>query len=372
MNTLQTLNFQGNHREIGQQHGEECKNLIKDFLGDLRENAATRIKIKYDEKLMNDWIRKDLAYSIEYDALLFDELVGIAEGANLDILDIVFLNAFLDIVNARDDRSAANLLGCTSFAAMPGSTIDNKAYIGQNFDMEGFYNKYRILMRISSINEPSCLVYSYSGVIGCAGLNSQGIGLCINFLHPRDATFGSLYPFRVRKILSQNRIGDAIGASTIGTRAGGVNYLIGDNSGLAVNVETTANEHDIFFSKKGILAHTNHYLSSHLRNYDLLLWDSTYNSGISRRGSTITRYITAIRFLEKNWGSIKLDTLKELASDQTNFPFSICCVGLNSENDLLQGETNASFFLDLQERNMHICYGIPSNEKTYRVIPVRE
>jgi len=370
MNGIRVIDFHGSHREIGKQHGEECRNLINDFLGDLRENVITRIKAKYDEKLMQDWIRKDWAYSVEYDSLLNDELEGIALGANMEVLEIVFLNAFLDIVNARDDRSAATLLGCTSFAATQEATKDNKVYIGQNYDMEAFYNKYKILMRISATNEPINLIYSYAGIVGCAGLNSEGIGLCINFLHARDAAFGSLYPFRVRKILSQTRIGDAIGASTIGARAGGVNFLIGDKSGLVVSVETTAKEHDIIFARKGILAHTNHYLSPHLRNYDLLIWDSTYDSGISRRGSTITRYITAMRFLEKNWGDITIEKLKELASDQTNFPFSICCSGLDTDSDLLRGETNASFLLDLQERNMAICSGIPSAGKTYRVIPV--
>lgn len=370
MNDIKVMDFCGSHREIGIQHGEECRGLIKDFLGDLRENAITRIKTKFDEKLMRDWIRKDWAYSIEYDSLLNDEILGIAEGANMDVLDIVFLNAFLDIVNARDDRTAATLLGCTSFAATQDATKDNKVYIGQNYDMEAFYNKYKILMRISAVNEPTSLIYSYTGVIGCAGLNSKGIGLCINFLHARDATFGSLYPFRVRKILNQTRIGDAIGAATIGIRAGGVNFLIGDKSGLVVNVETTSKEHDIIFPKDGILAHTNHYISPHTRNYDLLIWDSTYDSGISRRGSTITRYITAMHFLEENWGDITIEKLKELALDQTNFPFSICCIGLDTDSDLLRGETNASFLLDLKEGSMAICYGIPSAEKKYHVIPV--
>ena len=77
-----------------------------------------------------------------------------------------------------------------------------------------------------------------------------------------------------------------------------------------------------------------------------------------------------MRFLEKNWGDITIEKLKELASDQTNFPFSICCSGLDTDSDLLRGETNASFLLDLQERNMAICSGIPSAGKTYRVIPV--
>lgn len=370
MNELRVFDFYGTHREIGRQHGEEFKIKIKDFLGDLRENVIMRIKAKYDEKLMQDWLRKDWAYSVEYDSLLNEELEGIAEGANVKALDIVFLNAFLDIVNARDDRSAATLLGCTSFGVTQEVTNGNKVYIGQNYDMEAFYNKYKILMRVSTVNEPVSLIYSYVGVLGCAGLNSEGIGLCINFLHARDATFGSLYPFRVRKILSQGRIGDAIGASTIGVRAGGVNFLIGDKSGIVVNVETTAKEHDILFTDDGIVAHTNHYLSPHLRDFDLLLWDSTYDSGISRRGSTVIRHLTAIQFLKKNRGGISLEKLKILMSDQTNFPFSICCIGLDADSDFLRGETNASFVLDLQEGDMIICSGIPATVKTYHSIPV--
>lgn len=370
MNSINVVEFRGSHQEIGEQHGEEFRSLIRNFLGDLRENASIRIKAKFDEKIMQDWMRKNWAYSVEYDPLLGKELEGIAKGADVKTLDIVFLNAFLDIVNARDDRSAATLLGCTSFAATHDATKDGKTYIGQNYDMEAFYNKYRILMRISGDNEPTSLVYSYAGIVGCAGLNSEGIGVCINFLHTRDATFGTLYPLRVRKILSQSRIGDAIGASTIGVRAGGVNFLIGDKSGFAINVETTSKKHDIIFSKGGVLAHSNHYLSPHLRDYDLLIWDTTYDSGISRRGSTIIRYAITFRFLEKNRGNISIETLKELVLDKTNFPFSVCCNGLNTDDDLVRGETNASFFMDLKEGNMHICYGVPSENKEYQIIPV--
>ena len=130
--------------------------------------------------------------------------------------------------------------------------------------------------------------------------------------------------------------------------------------------------HDIIFSPNDYLVHTNHYISPFLRNFDLLLWDFSFNSNISRRGSTIVRYITAIRFFEKNSGSITLDILKALLADQTNYPFSISCSGLQSESKLLRGETNASIIMDLQEGIMHYCDGIPTLNSHYQAIEIVE
>ena len=232
MNKIRVFNFQGSHRDIGRQQGEEFKHSILEFIGELKENAHLRIKYKLTEKNLQNWLRKDYAYCLEYAPELGDEVVGLAEGANVDPLDIIFLNAFLDIVNARDDKTAANLLGCTSFAVSPENTIDSKTYIGQNYDMESFYNKHKVIIRLKLPEEPQTLIYTYMGILGCIGMNSDGGGLCINFLHSRDSSFGSLYPFRVRKILQQSRLGDSIGAATLGIRAGGINYLFGHKSGL--------------------------------------------------------------------------------------------------------------------------------------------
>lgn len=359
---LRVIELSGTHRQIGEAYGEECKDGIQEFLNLLKENVKQRIKARFDDKLLYDLLRKHWAFSIEYAPELQDEIEGLARGAGLSVLDIVFLNAFLDIVNTRDDRVAANVLGCTSFGATKTATEDGKCYIGQNYDMEAFYKKYMLLLKIKSPENPDCLVFTYQGIIGCNGINSDKIGVCINFLHARDSTFGIVYPFVVRKILSQRRIGDAIGAATVGYRAGGTNYMIGDSSsGLIFDVETSSRDHDIIFPTQGIIAHTNHYLSLRMQKYDLVVWDSTYDSPITRRGSTIIRWYVANETLQRLSGHISIDTLKNIACDQTNSPFSICCTGNPSDSDFIRGETNASIIFDLENTTMYLAPGNPRN-----------
>ena len=196
---IRLLQLKGTPREIGRGHGEQYRDLIRQFLELLRENLEMRTRIKAGPKRIQDLVRKYWAYSTEYDLELEEEVEGIAEGSGLNIMDIMFLNAFLDLVNTRDGRIAATLLGCTSFGVSPEVTTDRWCYIGQNYEMEAFYKRFMILLEVNPLHKPSCLVYTYAGVVGCAGLNSAGIGLCINFLHPKDAGYGIVYPFIMRK-----------------------------------------------------------------------------------------------------------------------------------------------------------------------------
>lgn len=351
--------FSGSHREIGRAHGEENRELIAEFLGMLRENSEAKVRVKAGRKLMSDLLRKHWSYSIEYDANLGEEIEGIAEGAKLDLFEIVYLNAFLDIINTRDDRVAAALLGCTSFGVNKEASKNSGCIVGQNYDMEAFYRKFTVIQEIAPSNEPAVLVYTYVGIVGCAGMNNRGLGLAINFLHPNDASYGVVYPFVVRKILSQERIGDAIGAATIGYRAGGTNFLIGDKEGMLFDIETSARDHDILFPNRGVLAHSNHYISSKMQKYDLVVWDGSYDSSIPRRGSTMLRWYVVDQALKNNSGSIDIAYLSNLCCDHTNYPFSVCFHGDEHEADLFRGETNGTMILDLHEVKMHFTAGSP-------------
>lgn len=362
MPEIRLLTLRGSPKEIGRSHGEEYRDLITEFHGLLAENLRARSRIKVDDKPLADLLRKNASFSAEYSPELYDEVIGIAEGAKLTIEQVFLLNSFLDILNTRDSRTASALLGCTSFGACGEATVAGKCLIGQNYEMESFYKRFATLLKIKTGTGSELLVYSYVGVVGCAGLNSEGIGVCINFLHARDTDHGVVYPFRLRRILDQKRIGDAVGAATIGHRAGGINFLLGDSNGIILDVETSAKRHDILFAETDVLAHSNHYVSPRMQQYDLMVWDASYGSDISRRGSSIIRWHVANKMLAANAGRIDVGVLKSIARNEVNFPFSICCHGLTDATEMLRGETNASMIYDLQDRVMFIAPGKPCQE----------
>ena len=148
---------------------------------------------------------------------------GSPEGADVPFEEILALNAFLDLF---DSLSPAFLeAGCTTLMAPGGA---DGAMIGQNYDLPAIFAPAAVLLKVSGGEGPDALVYTSAGMLGCAGLNSAGIGVVINKLVPADAGPGVPYPFVIRRILSREQIGDALNAVGGIRRASGMNYVLCD------------------------------------------------------------------------------------------------------------------------------------------------
>jgi len=340
---------------------------INELIGLLRENLRLRSRVVLSGCDLESYLRRSWVYSQEYSPSLCEEAEGIAEGAGVELLDIVLLNSFLDLVNFRDLKSVSSVAGCSSFVLLDEATEGGEVLMGQNYEMEAFYKPYSVLLDIYCEESGShVLAYSYAGVLACAGLNTTGLGLCINFLHASDASEGVLYPFVARRILDQVNLAEAIGVATIGPRAGGMNFLIGHKNGFACSIETSGRLHDILYPKDGILSHTNHYLSQFLRAIDLMIWDKSYSSSPMRRGSTIARLFFLTKRLHKA-APVTIAKLMEVMAGHESHPFSVCFHGSSEASPLLRGETNAALLFDLSNIGLYIASGCPCCHEFVRI-----
>ncbi|MCK5213351.1 MAG: hypothetical protein KAQ74_05445, partial [Dehalococcoidia bacterium] len=206
------LNLKGTPREIGRQHGEHVRELVHSNLGfymDLWQHmgGVGRNKILADAESFVPFIE-------HYDVDLVEEMRGLAEGAKLELCEVAALNArteltFSCLPNSLKDSSAG---GCTSFGLLPEVTESGHLLIGQNWDWRAEAIGTSVVLQIEQANKPSIVMHAEAGTIGHRGLNSAGLGVCINYIRSELDGFKPGLPFliKLRGILNSARMSDAL------------------------------------------------------------------------------------------------------------------------------------------------------------------
>lgn len=353
------LDLAGSPYEIGSQHGEALREPIREFLATAYEVHVANMPMAAGEQALLNFCRRNQGFFANYAPELADELLGIADGAGLTYDQLVYLNSFLEMEDLRAPGLGGrildgNLWGCSTFNVLPAAAADGKSYLGQTFDMEQFYAKFNVLLRIRPSNGPACLVYSLAGLLGLNGFNERGVALVINKIVANDAREGVIYPLVVRKALAQERIGDALGAVIFAPRASGVNYQLSSDGGVAFCAETSATYYELL-PFEGAIGHTNHYLSPAMRRYETPRW-------LSHGGSYVRQQVLARR-LRTGEGAIDAAWLKTLTTDHTNYPRCICAHGMTGLDECESFQTIAAMIIDPAARHMWFCHENPCRNK---------
>ncbi|WP_461210683.1 C45 family autoproteolytic acyltransferase/hydolase [Desulfocurvus sp. DL9XJH121] len=353
--SLPVVELTGTPYEMGLAHGKAMKALIREFAASVtavhQENNSL---LRVDASSLTALCRKNLGFMEKFSPDLVAEMCGIADGAELPFDDILYLNCFLELEDLRAPGLGARVLpdrlwGCTTFNVTGGASADGRAYIGQTFDMEKYYEKFLCLLRVSPEHGPRALVLSFAGVLGLVGMNSAGIGAVINKVVATDARPGVIYPFVMRKALAAERVGDALGAMIFSPRATGINYqLAGD--GVAFCAETSAARYELL-PIDGAIAHTNHYVGGRMRDFETPGW-------LSHGGSMVRKQV-ADAFLARHRGGLTPELLKELTRDHTNHPSCICAHGFPGEGENTAFHTVFGVVMDPEAGWCEICPGNP-------------
>ncbi|MDF2610724.1 MAG: hypothetical protein K0R92_2198 [Lachnospiraceae bacterium] len=355
MKEIPVIELQGTSYEIGYQHGSILKDKILDFYNTAFELHIHNLLVSANKETLLAFCRRNIGYLKKYSAELYEELQGIADGSGLTLEDIVFLNSFLELEDIRPAELGAKLLstrlwGCTSFNVLPEASKDGKPYVGQTFDMEKYYSKYNVILKIHPKEGPDEIVYSLAGVLGLNGMNSNGIAVSINKLVANDAREGVIYPFIIRKALSTIRVGDAFGAIVFTQRASGVNYQLTCKEGISWCIETSAGYYSLL-PIQGAIAHTNHYLAECMRKYETPNWLT--------HGGSYVRHQVSSKILRDNLGKIDVELLKKLTSNHTNYPRCICAHGFDGQEENDAFTTIAAMIYDTTDGIMHVCHENP-------------
>ena len=355
---MPVIELEGTPREIGEAHGESLRSLIREHAERQLEWILSQSSVVLDESRLSDLWAPYVAANESCAPELVEEMRGIARGADVRFEHVFYLNSLLDVGNLRFLDCVKGIVGCTSFA-LPTESGTGNALLGQTYDLSAFRRRFNVMMRLRPTGGPQQLVYTLAGMVGAAGLNEAGIGININYLSSNDCGAGKLHAVIVRQALASRNLADAVTAATVGPRAGGSHYLISDDTGHVVSIETSATRFALDYADGKPFGHTNHYLSEWMQPIGV-----TRPSAI---GSSVARYAALRRFLMQD--DLDREQLKQMTSSHTSYPRSICAHGSADEPEELRGATIAAMVQSLPERTIEICEGCPCAGE-YATVPL--
>jgi isopenicillin-N N-acyltransferase-like protein len=230
----------GGPRECGRSHGRQCADRIAATVRYYRDRIALpareldRIALAY------------LAALADAAPDLREEIRGISEGSGASETDIGLLNARSEIISGSE---------CTS-VSFPSSRV-----LGQTWDWSSRLADLAMLLHVTRHDGLRLLMLVEPGMLGKIGLNSAGVGICLNFLKsPGPLAVGVPLHALSRLALEAGTTEGAV--DIIRKNAGGCagHLLVGDAGGHAASIELAGPTVDVATSAMNDLCHTNHYL----------------------------------------------------------------------------------------------------------------
>ena len=348
----------GTPYERGRQYGAQARDRVR-----LSVQAYQRVFAHYAGW---DWpaVRRAAA---EFEAPIaafrpayLDEMRGIADGAGLDLADVLAINVRTEVMYAATARLAPLAARvprppaeCSAFAVVPAlGHAQTGPLIGQNWDWLLHSAQTVIVLEARPDDGPDFVTVVEAGLLAKAGLNSAGLGLVTNAL-VTDADVGAPglpYHVLLRAILDCATVTEALGVLQAGMRSSSANYLIAHASGTALDVEAAPGDFTRLYLRypdQGLLLHTNHFLSSGLHPVDVSLWAMPSSA------------VRLQRLQAGATGLATLDDFRALLADHADYPNSICSHPDPGDHPLEQGATIASVLMDLNARRLWLAPGQP-------------
>ncbi|RDI94765.1 peptidase C45 [Meiothermus sp. QL-1] len=279
---------------------------------------------------------------------------GIAAGSGQPLVDIATLNVRYELVYHQFSHEPPN--GCTAFALMPAYSADGRLWMGQNWDwMEG------VRGAVQHVTEPDgtrVLAFTEAGIFGGKiGLNSHGLGLCINGLVSKGDDWALLArPFHLRtyEALRARNLEEAKRILLQRPHGTSANFLVGQG-GRAVDLEVSPMGIALWEDERQ-LVHANHYLDPGRFGIEVppIEWLDRSHHRAERLGQRL-------REVERPG----LEDLKAALADRDGAPYAVCRTASPEEYAL--GEpyrTVVSVIMNLGTGELWISDG-PPHENPY-------
>ncbi len=344
------ISVRGDPYTRGLQHGSQAKDLISRNISYYLHLWKTYLGMGRGEVLAQ--AGEFIPHIEAYDREIMEELRGMADGAEASLEEVVALNSRYELVWAR----MAEHVGrgeCTSVAVAPEASSSGQTLMGQNWDYKPRLSGQCIILEILQDGGPNIVTHVEAGTVGKMGMNSAGIGLCINALISDRDRFAPKTPILAicRGILNAWSLSDALGAVLSARRSVSANLLISHEEGEMIDLEITPDEVGFIYPDRGVLVHSNHFIALRSRGIK--------DRGISLCPDTLIRFERAKRLISRRIGNIDVETLKEIFRDHFNWPNSICRHEDIRFHQDLQLKTLASMVMNLNERTIYISNGPP-------------
>ncbi|KAK9477431.1 acyl-coenzyme A:6-aminopenicillanic acid acyl-transferase-domain-containing protein [Lipomyces japonicus] len=374
---VNTLHLNGTSYEIGYKHGTLAKTQIHASLKSYAPHFAAAGLSPGDVQELASSFAESIKAKVPH---LYDELNGIAEGAEVPLLDIVALNARSEIALAAtagddddddDGKVPIPADGCTTFA----EAVDDKQWLAQNWDWQTSQISNLVLLEIelpagTLATTQKLNTITEAGLLAKIGFNSDSVGVCLNALRATDLNTANL-PLHVllRVVLESNSIAEAkrrivedlgggsasyghfgVADGKLATGGGAESWEIGP---YGINV-IKPDDHARLF-------HTNHTIKQDIKIRELPWLEDTYER--------IDRLRELVAENDHNTTSKPAFTIEQqkdrifsFLKDEDNYPNSICRANDNTKTGLLGSlQTVFSIIMDLTDKKAWVTVGRPKH-----------
>jgi isopenicillin-N N-acyltransferase-like protein len=286
------------------------------------------------------------------------QLDGLAEGAGVAPGDLYAINARTELIYGTPPEGPEG--ACTVVGVLGTHTASGHVLLAQNWDWHPDQREAMVLLTTTDETGHRVLALAEAGMMAKTGLNSAGVGLCVNMLGTdRDGvtagqTVGVPYHVILRAALEEDNLARALRATVPIPRNAAMNVMLGQagpEGGEVIDLELVPGDAGWLHPVDGVLTHANHLETV------LPLRDTIKDVG----GSTLFRGARARRLLSEAAAVRKVseDDLMALLRDHQSAPSAICRHVDERDAYLDRSETVFAVILDLDERRFGLAEGPP-------------
>jgi predicted choloylglycine hydrolase len=333
--------LRGTHREVGRQHGEALRPLIRAHLELIYTQGAERSNLAPDAA--RRWALAFGPVIADTAPHFLEEIEGVAAGAGIEPAEALLLQVRQEVAHIA--RFGAADLECTSFAVSGAHTRTGGTFAGQNADLAGGVEAFSAVLTFAVTGKPAVMMLVPAGQISYLGISGEGLSANANFL--RSAGWRTGFPryLLTRLAIEQPTLKAAVEAALTPKRASSRNLLLADRSGAMVDIETAAHEHALTWGD-GCLVHANHHVLPGMDAHETATADELHNSRC--------RHERIAALMEAHRGRLDVETLQTILRDHASRPHSIC-----AHPGERVSYTFASLIADLDAGSLTIAVGAP-------------
>ncbi|MEJ2417843.1 MAG: C45 family autoproteolytic acyltransferase/hydrolase [Exilibacterium sp.] len=339
--SLPLYDLVGNDYQLGFQHGYQTKKQIRSFLDDniLRINSIGNKPRSLEELVAASARYKEAIVNALPD--IESELHGLADGADICFDEALLLQLRRELVGYSGFSGFGD---CSTFCRVN----HKEATLAQTIDLNGNIESETYILRVlpADINRPKILLFTYTGLLGYLGLNSNGVLVGINLVLGGNWKPGIPVYMAVRHLLSNGENAEHCIELLRSLDLASSRALTICDSNEAYCVEIINNKHRIFRSPE--MAHTNHFLDSEFSRLDEM--NIFASNGSKRR----------LDFLQKRLSKIEPGAEVDDYLSLLSLP-PLC---IPPDGNIRQECTVARVIMRLGDFSMHVLHGALSSTKT--------
>lgn len=342
----------GDHRELGRQHGEQCRDRLRAFL-DYLGSALKLSRLQLHERA-----RRFQPLFERHCPHLIEEVYGLAAGAGVDFAEAL-------AVQIRGEMGQLPAEACTTFVISGRGTASGQILIGQNSDVEPEHDPLAYLLRLRPRGKPALIMWTFGGQIGYHGLNSAGVAHFANALGGGPAWKFALphYPVK-RMMLERSSLAEVQDLLRRAPVCSSGNYVLCDGQGNIADVELTPEGFEVIHDDgAGFIGHSNHFVcGAHA-------CEANFKASVPDSFPRLERIRSLIA---ERFGAITVEDMKRMLADHSGAPTSICRHphdGPDHPSVSARGRTVASMIAEPACGRFHVSRGNPCDTSyvTYQI-----